>query len=467
MSKQTDVKLSITPLIATEGSIVKLCCKIPNDINTAVVQWFYKGKEFFPYGNFIEMSLYNVRIEHAGEYICRVGELYEGRNSLFVIKRTSKNGTYEQFKVRHDGTITLPCNANDDASIKVETLWIRNNEKIDYQNECRYSTSSNHSLIISNTTQMDEGPYDCIVIDKLDTIQHSAVHLIVQNIPNAPKLIEFECFENEIHIGWQTDDDINAPIQSYTIERNTEIPSNWQCYNMLLDCNQTNYRVPFNIPWVNSSLRVIAHNEVGSSPPSESSEICRKPADYPNENPEDVEGNGNESKNLAISWTPMPQIKHHGPGFHYRVSWKRDDSNETWNMENIMDWQKSRIIVSPQSTFDRYRVKVEAYNEIGKSTANATEIIIDNKQFNNIPDMIQSFHAFPLGSSAFLLRWKLPTDQINGYYISYREINEPIDKRMKKINDRYVNQTKIIGLKPNTEYRLYIVAYNNAGSGKR
>ncbi|XP_055305923.1 vascular endothelial growth factor receptor 3-like [Sitodiplosis mosellana] len=90
---------------------------------------------------------------------------------------------------------------------------------------------------------------------------------------------------------------------------------------------------------------------------------------------------------------------------------------------------------------------------------------------DGVPSIVRSCKAFPLGSSAFLLRWEPPQHSnasLIGYKVSYREENDTDEHaREPQIQDPYATQTKLTGLKPNTRYRVFIGAYTGNGDGER
>lgn len=72
---------------------------------------------------------------------------------------------------------------------------------------------------------------------------------------------------------------------------------------------------------------------------------------------------------------PMPEIEHNGPGFKYRVYWKREDvDNARWKTEDVVDWEQDHFVVPNQPTFKPYRLKVEAHNDRGEANVAAPEI---------------------------------------------------------------------------------------------
>lgn len=289
--------------------------------------------------------------------------------------------------------------------------------------------------------------------------------------------------------------------------------------------------------------------------------------------------NGVTPANLMISWDPMPLNEHNGPGFYYRVHWKKEKKGaeeETGEEETdgeehvhiVIDWNQDHYIAEVEPTYARYRIQVEAANDVGVSNSSASwihgwsgeceptqaptdfelvetgtesvilhwnsvprssingnskgymihiwndvdgetkkeEVVVDNlstsetkvelrpesinylqifvrnsrydgpksdiiefKMPRKVSCPIESFDAFPLGSMAFLLRWKTSSSNVTGYKISYEEANGGIAtyKTLPKIENPHLKQMKTGGMKAKTKYRFHIVALTDAGEGER
>ena len=63
----------------------------------------------------------------------------------------------------------------------------------------------------------------------------------------------------------------------------------------------------------------------------------------------------------------MREIEHNAPGFQYKVYWKEDGPQKRWNIEEITDWKTDRVVIEGQPTYQQYRIKVVAHNDLGKS----------------------------------------------------------------------------------------------------
>lgn len=128
-----------------------------------------------------------------------------------------------------------------------------------------------------------------------------------------------------------------------------------------------------------------------SLPSSHSSVVCTTLPDVPYNNPSNVIGEGTTPQNLVISWTPMSQIEHNGPGFQYKVSYKRDIPNLEWVTQYITDWRKSSLMVDNVPTYQRYRIKVSAMNDKGESKALVKEVIGFSGEDGNLLTLIYQY----------------------------------------------------------------------------
>lgn len=522
-----------------------------------------------------DLIIQDVSFADAGEYTCHAHNKFgdaEASGSLIVKEHTRITDEPQDYEVAAGNPATFRCNAVADSSLDLVIKWLSDGEEIDFENEPRFVRTNDNSLTISKTAELDSGVYTCIASTELDEAKASAT-LIVQDVPNAPRLTGLSCRAREAYISWEPLGDNRAPILHYTIQYNTSFtPDIWSVAYDKVPATDFTYNVPMS-PWANYTFRVIAFNKIGPSLPSGHSEACTTQPDVPYKNPDDVKGEGTLPTNLVISWTHMPQIEHNGPGFQYRVYWKHDIPAEKWNVEDVFDWRQDHIVIPDQPTFNRYRIKVVASNQFGESNTAAIEkfgysgedrptqapsnltliqvtastsailswnpvppesinghfkgykvqtwtdvdgeenmreihvkgdttqalvtkfrpdainyarvlafnsryhgpasAIIDFKTPEGVPSSVQSFEAFPLGSSAFLLRWKKPLQpngQLTGYKIYYEEVSgTAVQSKLERephISDPRITQTKLAGLKPNTKYRLHIVGTTKAGEGE-
>lgn len=63
---------------------------------------------------------------------------------------------------------TFRCNAVADDSLTLEIVWLKNDEPIDFDGEARFVKSSDYSLTITKTIELDSGTYTCKARTELD-----------------------------------------------------------------------------------------------------------------------------------------------------------------------------------------------------------------------------------------------------------------------------------------------------------
>ena len=92
----------------------------------------------------------------------------------------------------------------------------------------RFVQSSDHSLAITRTTEIDSGIYTCMAETDLDFVEASA-KLVVQDVPNPPVLQWVDCAAKDATVVWKPVGDNKAPILSFIIQFSTTFePDNWE-----------------------------------------------------------------------------------------------------------------------------------------------------------------------------------------------------------------------------------------------
>lgn len=372
-------EVSIDKPSVIEGSSVVFNCEVPEEL-TSEVTWFHNGTKIFKelhQNKKIQLNgsltINNVLFNDTGKYDCHLSGIFKGSASLTVFMATKISYEKDLFLVQQGQSTTLPCSVSADPRLQVNTKWTKWDLESDADNESRFSKLPNNSLFISNAFLNDSGIYTCFASTELDDTSEN-IQLLVLSVPSVPRIKEFKCIGNGPLITWEPNEYDHIPLH-YTIQFITSFaPDEWQTYEKDVVGHQC--MLPYT-PWANYSYRIIAHNDIGASEPSEPTEMCEMSADYPNKNPDDVKAEGGDPTHLVISWKPMPPIEHHGPGFYYLVWWKRD-CDVLWPIfQRVDDWKRSSVTVTGQSIFrfTRYHIKVEACNNVGRSIVKPIEVI--------------------------------------------------------------------------------------------
>ncbi|XP_063976929.1 neuroglian-like isoform X2 [Diachasmimorpha longicaudata] len=369
-----------------------------------------------------DLEITNINFGDAGSYTCHAANKFgqvEASAVLVVKERTRIIETPEDYEVVAGETATFRCNAVADSNLTLQIDWLRNDEILDTETEPRFIITSDYSLSVTKTTELDSGVYTCLATTELDTRKAQAT-LIVQDVPNAPILKETKCLQKQARVSWQPMGDNRAPILRYAIQYNTSFtPDSWEIALPSISAAEQTYLVDMS-PWANYTYRVIAWNKIGPSIPSPHSTVCTTQSDVPYKNPSNVMGNGTTPQNLVISWTVMPQIEHNAPRFMYRVYYRRDIPGQDWMRDDIHNWRTNTFVVDNQPTYQRYQIKVTAINEIGESRV-VPDIVIGHSGEDQPTAAPGNFRVKALSSTTAMLTWTgVPLDTVRGELRGYK-----------------------------------------------
>lgn len=285
---------------------------------------------------------------------------------------------------------------------------------------------------------------------------------IIEAISTA-SIISTKCNDQNAVISWEPPAENQSPIEHYIIQYNTSFtPDKWKTANAKVPSNESSFVVSLS-PWANYTFRVIAIHQNEPSQPSKHGEVCTIQPDRPDKNPDNVVGKGSEPNNMVISWNVMPEIEHNAPHFQYRVFWKRAISEDQWTIKDISDWKQSSIIINDLPTFQKYRIKVAAINELGESRLAAKEVI--GYSCEGQPTMAPTnFTVLRVESdTSATLSWsRVPAASVNGHFKGYKIVTwtdqDDLQREIIVTDNTYqVQSTKFI---PNAEEIVYEVQFN-------
>ncbi|XP_062139817.1 neuroglian isoform X1 [Drosophila sulfurigaster albostrigata] len=417
-----------------------------------------------------DLSIDEVTYADSGTYTCLAVNKFgnaTAQGSLVVKERTRITQEPQNYEVAAGQSATFRCNEAHDDTLDLQIIWQKDGQAIDFEAEARFVKTNDNSLTIAKTMELDSGEYTCVARTLYDEATAKA-NLIVQDVPNAPRLVGISCQADKAEISWQPQGDNRSPILHYTIQFNTSFtPASWDTAYEKVPSTDFSFVVQMS-PWANYTYRVIAFNKIGPSPPSEHSEACTTQPDVPYKNPENVVGQGTEPNNLFITWTPMPEIEHNAPNFQYRVSWKRDIPAAAWENKDIYDWRQSNLLIPNQETFVKYHIKVLAINEAGESNVAAEEVIGYSGEDRPLEaptnfSMLQVTSA----TNAYVAWNPVSPESVRGHFKGYK-IQTWTDKEgeegLREIHAIH-NDALVTQFKPDSKNYARVLAYNGRFNG--
>lgn len=417
-----------------------------------------------------DLEIQEVTFADNGNYTCFAVNKFgndSAQGSLVVKEQTRITDAPQNYEVAGGQSATFRCNEAHDDTLTLEIIWLKDGQPIDFDAEARFVKTNDNSLTIAKTMELDSGEYTCVARTELDEATAKA-NLIVQDVPNAPKLLGIFCQADKAEIHWEPQGDNRSPILHYTIQFNTSFtPASWDTAYEKVPSTDFSFVVQMS-PWANYTYRVIAFNKIGASPPSGHSEACTTQPDVPYKNPENVAGQGTEPNNLVISWTPMPEIEHNAPGFHYRVSWKRDIPAASWESREIDDWRQSNILIKDQPTFVKYHIKVVAINQKGESNIAAEEIIGYSGEDRPLEAPTNFSMLQVTSATSAIVAWNPVSEQsVRGHFKGYKIetwTEQEGEAGAREIHTTH-NQALVTQFKPDSKNFARVYAYNGHFNG--
>lgn len=164
-----------------------------------------------------------------------------------------------------------------------------------------------------------------------------------------------------------------------------------------------------------------------------------------------------------FSWNPVPDESVRGHFKGYKIQTWTEDSSDV--REHSFKPDSTRALVQKLQAYTKNYARVFAYNERFKGPYSETISFVTPE---GTPASVRTFKAYPIGSSAMLLRWDKPEREngiLTGYKIYYQKPNGALQERKKEIDPKF-DRAKLAGLEPNTKYRIIIKAKTRAGEGE-
>ncbi|EDW07901.2 neuroglian isoform X1 [Drosophila mojavensis] len=417
-----------------------------------------------------DLQIQEVTFADNGNYTCLAVNKFgneTAQGSLVVKERTRITQEPQNYEVAAGQSATFRCNEAHDDTLDLEIEWLKDGQPIDFAAEARFVKTNDNSLTIAKTQELDSGEYTCVARTQLDEATAKA-NLIVQDVPNQPRLIGITCQADKAEISWEPQGDNRSPILHYTIQFNTSFtPASWDTAYEKVPSTDFSFVVQMS-PWANYTFRVIAYNKIGPSEPSGHSDMCTTQPDVPYKNPDNVVGQGTEPNNLVISWTPMPEIEHNAPNFQYRVSWKRDIPAAAWENKDIYNWRQDNLLIPDQPTFVKYHIKVVAINAKGESNVAAEEVIGYSGEDRPLEAPTNfSMQQVTSATTAYVGWNKVSEESVRGHFKGYK-IQTWTDKEgeegMREIHT-IDNGALVTQFKPDSKNYARVLAYNGRFNG--
>lgn len=438
-----------------------------------------------------------------GNYMCKsengVGTpltktIFVSVNEPARFELTSHNMT-----ARRDAPATLVCDVRGDSPIRV--TWAHNMNHLDLNtyrlsiSEAKTDSGLRSQLYISRTDRQDSGVYKCQAVNAYGHSDHY-IYLSVQEKPDVPHSLSVtEILSRAVRLSWSQGFDGNSPLVGYTLQYcalsaqgairvnqwDTAVTLNVSVHGILNSHITLTKKGDIHYEALLSNLkphtaymiRIAAINQIDTSAYTEPV-VVKTQEEPPSEAPTNVHVTPGGPGELHVSWRPPPRDAWHGELLGYSVTCTEVSPAST-AMRNasrtltVNGWSATDLSLSALRKFTRYEVRVRAFNGVAAGPASSP---VSATTLEGVPESSPTrVTCSPLSSSSMKVSWNPPPigqhgGLIQGYKVIYSPLTiDHVDAgEIKRVT---TTDTYLHTLRKYTNHSIQVLAFTNAGDGKR
>ncbi|KRZ30000.1 Protein sidekick -like protein [Trichinella pseudospiralis] len=269
-------------------------------------------------------------------------------------------------------------------------------------------------------------------------------------------------------------------ISRWIVEAMVGSSSTWQEVYNISDPHAKLITVSGLRPFTNYTLRLLAENVVGRSPPSVPSNPFTTLQAVPEFAPVDFDVQPISSTSVRATWNPLPKHAWNGPPLGYLLFYTRNDTataaggnvfgNSEFHTKEIVvkNPKSSEYVLKKLCKHCTYVFQLAAFNMIGRSELSRSLMITT---YEDTPSGApQAVKATPESPKSVVVTWQKIAEQqqnghILGYRVEYRSVGSPTDIGHEVVNDESRLAVTLDGLRPYTDYRIKVAGITMVGIG--
>uniref|UniRef100_T1JF76 Protein sidekick n=1 Tax=Strigamia maritima TaxID=126957 RepID=T1JF76_STRMM len=303
--------------------------------------------------------------------------------------------------------------------------------------------STNYTFEIFGWTEVGPGPSQSSTIQSgvPPVLPHAPVRLSVSKVEAFLAFLQF-------NPGF----DGNTSISKYEVQAQIGRSGTWVSILETPPPDTPMITIKDLIPHMEYRVRLIAHNIVGASPPSEGSRPFQTLQAPPSRPPHSVTVRAMSATALRVRWTPLPQIEWYGIPRGYNISCQMNDNQSRSHFYLLENYNANSYVIADLEEYTEYRVAVIAYNDVGSSPPSVVSI---ERTRESVPSAgPTNVSAIVTSSTTIVVTW----DSV--YYGA-----KSVPRQFKDIPNNATFTTTLTELKKYIMYSIQVSAYTRMGDG--
>uniref|UniRef100_A0A3Q2TTS1 Receptor-type tyrosine-protein phosphatase S n=1 Tax=Fundulus heteroclitus TaxID=8078 RepID=A0A3Q2TTS1_FUNHE len=431
------------------------------------ISWF---KDFLPVnttnnnGRIKQLRSGALQIEHSeepdqGKYECVAtnndGTRYSAPANLYVrVRRVPPRFSIPPTnnEIMPGGSVNITCVAVGSPMPYVK--WMLGAEDLTPEDDMPIGRN-----VLELTDVRQSANYTCVAMSTLGVIE-AVAQITVKALPKAPGTpVVTERTATSITLTWDSGNP--EPVSYYIIQHKSKYSDD--LYKEIDGVATTRYSVGGLSPYSDYEFMVVAVNNIGRGPPSESIE-AKTAEQAPSTAPRQVRGHMMSATTAVIQWDEPEEPN--GQIMGYRVYYTMDSS------QHVNLWEKQIVRGSNFVTIQglipnkTYFIKVLAYTSVGDGPLSPELQIIAK---TGVPSQPTDFKGEAKSETSILLSWNAPAqtgleNQVTGYELMYRKKDDK-EEVIKRISFEPTTTYLLKELKPFTTYTFRLAARSKHGVG--
>ncbi|XP_028833282.1 receptor-type tyrosine-protein phosphatase delta-like isoform X10 [Denticeps clupeoides] len=310
--------------------------------------------------------------------------------------------------------------------------------------------------VLELTDVRQSANYTCVAMSTLGVIE-TVVQITVKALPKSPGTpVVTERTATSITLTWDSGNP--EPVSYYLIlhrPKSSEDP-----FKEIDGVATTRYSVGGLSPYSDYQFKVVAVNNIGRGPPSQTIE-ARTAEQAPSSAPRKIRGRMLSATTAIIHWEEPEEAN--GQVVGYRVYYTTDPSLHVNQWEKEIVRSANFITIQSLTPNKTYYIRVLAFTSVGDGPlSNDLQIIAKT----GVPSQPTEFKAEAVSETSILLSWVPPTqtspeNHITAYELIYRKGNEAEEKVTFDPSTTYL----LKDLKPFSSYTFQLAAHSKHGVG--